>query len=96
MYPQNQINRRNFIKAAAIATAGAASALNSTPASAQPKGLRPGQAGDVAVLNPQNRVPVSLIIDDSTCLVNMGHFCMPQMMTPVMTWAGNRIFKMAR
>ena len=22
--------------------------------------------------------PLSFIIDDSTCLVNMGHFCMPQ------------------
>ena len=27
---------------------------------------------------PRNRVPLSFIIDDSTCLVNMGHFCMPQ------------------
>jgi hypothetical protein len=32
----------------------------------------------VDVLNPRNRVPLSFIIDDSTCLVNMGHFCMPQ------------------
>jgi len=79
MYPQNQINRRNFLKAAAIATA--ASALDSTPASAQDKGLRPSQAGDVAVLNPQNRVPVSLIIDDSTCLVNMAHFGIPHFAT---------------
>jgi hypothetical protein len=30
------------------------------------------------VLNPCNRVPVSLIIDDSTCLVNMAHFGIPQ------------------
>ena len=27
------------------------------------------------------RVPLSFIIDDSTCLVNMGHFCMPQFAT---------------
>src|SRR4030042_1378437 len=81
MYPQNQINRRNFLKAAAIATAGAASALNHTLASAQPRGLRPSRAGDVAVLNPQNRVPVSLIIDDSTCLVNMAHFGIPHFAT---------------
>lgn len=27
---------------------------------------------------PRDRVPLSFIIDDSTCLVNMGHFCMPQ------------------
>lgn len=30
------------------------------------------------ILNPRNRVPVSLIIDDSTCLVNMAHFGIPQ------------------
>ncbi|GIW98215.1 MAG: hypothetical protein KatS3mg111_1548 [Pirellulaceae bacterium] len=27
---------------------------------------------------PRGRVPLSFIIDDSTCLVNMGKFCMPQ------------------
>jgi hypothetical protein len=79
MNGQNQINRRNFLKTAAIATAGAA--LGSTTASAQPKGLRPDQAGDVTVLNPQNRAPVSLIIDDSTCLVNMAHFGIPHFAT---------------
>ena len=30
------------------------------------------------VLNPYNRVPVSLIIDDSTCLVNMAYYGIPQ------------------
>lgn len=30
------------------------------------------------MLHPRARVPASFIIDDSTCLVNMGHFCMPQ------------------
>jgi hypothetical protein len=79
MYDHNQINRRNFLKAAAIA--GAASALNHTPANAQDKGLRPSQAVEVAILNPQNRVPVSLIIDDSTCLVNMAHFGIPHFAT---------------
>src|SRR4030042_5018777 len=79
MNGQNQINRRNFLKTAAIATAGAA--LSSTIASAQDKGLRPSQASDVTVLNPQNRVPVSLIIDDSTCLVNMAHFGIPHFAT---------------
>ena len=29
-------------------------------------------------LLPRNRVPLSFVIDDSTCLVNMGHFCTPQ------------------
>ena len=30
------------------------------------------------VLNPYNRVPVSFIIDDSTCLVNMAYYGIPQ------------------
>jgi len=40
-------------------------------------GERPRQAEGVTVLNPRGRVPVSLIIDDSTCLVNLAHFCIP-------------------
>ncbi len=32
----------------------------------------------VEILLPRNRVPLSFVIDDSTCLVNMGHFCNPQ------------------
>jgi hypothetical protein len=32
----------------------------------------------VEVMNPRNRVPVSLIIDDSTTLVNMAHYGIPQ------------------
>ena len=32
----------------------------------------------VTVINPRGRVPVSLIIDDSTCLVNLAHFAIPQ------------------
>lgn len=38
-------------------------------------GERPPQAEGVVVQNPGGRVPVSLIIDDSTCLVNLAHFC---------------------
>jgi len=81
MYPQNQINRRNFLKAAAMATIGTGYAFSSKSADAQDKGRRPKQADGVAVLNPQNRVPVSLIIDDSTCLVNMAHFGIPHFAT---------------
>jgi hypothetical protein len=33
---------------------------------------------NAVVLNPYNRVPVSLIIDDSTCLVNMAYYGIPQ------------------
>jgi len=39
---------------------------------------RPARPAGVEVLNPRGRIPLSFIIDDSTCLVNMGHFCMPQ------------------
>ena len=37
-----------------------------------------GSGVGVEVVGPRGRTPVSFIIDDSTCLVNMGHFCMPQ------------------
>jgi hypothetical protein len=43
-----------------------------------PAGQRPAQDRSVEVLHPRGRVPLSFIIDDSTCLVNMGRFCMPQ------------------
>ena len=39
---------------------------------------RPARPPGVEVLDPAGRIPLSFIIDDSTCLVNMGHFCMPQ------------------
>lgn len=42
------------------------------------------------VLNPQGRVPMSFFIDDSTCLVNMGHFCMPQFAE---AWPDRDIYK---
>lgn len=40
-------------------------------------GERPRQEADIRVLNPRGRTPVSLIIDDSTCLVNLAHFGIP-------------------
>lgn len=43
-----------------------------------PRGERPARDPRVRLLHPRDRVPLSFIIDDSTCLVNMGHFCMPQ------------------
>ena len=42
------------------------------------RGARPSSVPGLEVLHPRGRVPLSFIIDDSTCLVNMGHFCMPQ------------------
>src|SRR3954447_17361571 len=58
----------------ALAETGAAAG-----AVAQDLGTRPPRPpAGVRVLNPRDRVPVSLIIDDSTCLVNLAHFCIPQ------------------
>ncbi len=44
----------------------------------------------VKILQPRDRVPLAFIIDDSTCLVNMGHFCMPQFAT---AWPDQAIYK---
>ncbi len=69
--------RRRFLGTAAAAVA-APSALPAIGLNEIPKGERPKQAAGLKILNPRGRVPVSFIIDDSTCLVNMGKFCMPQ------------------
>ena len=73
--------RRDFLKTSA-ALAGTWGALGARSARAyvpgNPPGERPRQDKGIEVLHPRGRVPLSFIIDDSTCLVNMGHFCMPQ------------------
>ena len=61
-------SRRNFLK-----SVGAASVLCSP--SVTSVAAIPDQ---VQVDMPRGRVPLSFIIDDSTCLVNMGKYCMPQ------------------
>ncbi|HSO86187.1 MAG TPA: twin-arginine translocation signal domain-containing protein [Draconibacterium sp.] len=63
-------NRRNFLKASA--TGAAAVAISPKLAFSSNKRM------NVEVVNPKNRVPVSLIIDDSTTLVNMAHYGIPQ------------------
>lgn len=70
--------RRQFLQAAAAATAASACGWFPSEAVAQVAGERPVRVSGVTVLNPQDRVPVSLILDDSTCLVNLAHFCVPQ------------------
>lgn len=76
---ETHMNRRQFLAAAAAVSAGAI--LRPAYAGAMPQidlGERPPRAPDVKVLNPYGRVPVSFVIDDSTCLVNMGYYCQPQ------------------
>src|SRR5262245_25109166 len=72
----NILSRRRFLRQAAAAAAGLR--LPTSFAFAQLAGERPQRAGDVTVLNPRARVPVGLIIDDSTCLVNLNRFAMAQ------------------
>ncbi len=61
-----------------VLRAGAAVLGTGLIASAQEPGQRPPGGSGVTVLNPRGRVPVSLIIDDSTCLANLAHFAIPQ------------------
>ncbi|MDX1286389.1 MAG: hypothetical protein R3182_15325 [Draconibacterium sp.] len=62
--------RRKFIKQTATITAGTVLAPQVSLSNDKPI--------NVEVLNPRNRVPISMIIDDSTTLVNMAHFGIPQ------------------
>jgi hypothetical protein len=79
------VNRRRFLQTAG-AGLGLALGMEASrpsgwvkPAIAQEAGARPPKPpASVEVLNPRGRVPVSLIVDDSTCLVNLAHFCIPQ------------------
>ncbi len=91
------LTRREFLQRSAVGTAAVAwgtSYLSAAAHSEIPHGDRAAQDETVTVLNPQGRVPLSFIIDDSTCLVNMGHFCTPQFAaawpgrynTPWQTW----------
>lgn len=72
----NPLPRRSFLARTALATAAALNA--GSRLLAQVPGERPDRAPDLEVLPPRNRIPVSFIIDDSTCLVNVNKFAMPQ------------------
>ena len=73
-----EVSRRRFLGTTARALAVAGAALELPPLLAQSAGERPTRAEGVSVLNPRGRVPVGWIIDDSTCLVNLNKFAMPQ------------------
>ena len=63
------------------ATAARIEDVDSVDETGSEENAKDGQtAGDhgVEVMLPRDRVPLSFVIDDSTCLVNMGHFCTPQ------------------
>lgn len=66
------MNRREFL-AGSLSAAAIAGSVNPV----QDRGERPEQDSSVSVINPRGRVPLSFIIDDSTCLVNLAHFGIP-------------------
>lgn len=71
--------RRSFLTRTLQTGAGlAAAAALPHRLFAQVPGDRPTREPGLQVVNPQGRVPVSFIIDDSTCLVNLNKFAMPQ------------------
>ncbi|MGC9326286.1 MAG: hypothetical protein ACP5I1_01500 [Candidatus Hinthialibacter sp.] len=70
--------RRDFLRSSTLGLAAAGMAMPVSQAIAQIPGDRPKQDQAVAILNPRHRVPLSFIIDDSTCLVNMAYFGIPQ------------------
>jgi len=72
-----RMTRRQVLEGGFAVALGAGAALRSIRSIAQERGDRPERATDVEVLNPCGRVPLSLIIDDSTCLVNLAHFGIP-------------------
>src|SRR5678816_1661286 len=69
--------RRDFL--GTLSMAGAASLA--APLLAQNPGDRPPRAEGVKVIGPRARLPISYVIDDSTCLVNLNHFAVPQFRT---------------
>lgn len=72
-----RIARREFLRAGSALIVGKTLGLGMASWAQEP-GQRLPQAPEVQVLNPRARVPLSFIIDDSTCLVNLAHFAMPQ------------------
>ncbi|MFO0953893.1 MAG: twin-arginine translocation signal domain-containing protein [Isosphaeraceae bacterium] len=78
MSTQRTATRREFLRYAAATAAAVAGPNAPGLALGQERGQRPPKADGVEVLHPLGRTPVSFIIDDSTCLVNLAHFAIPQ------------------
>ena len=77
------------MKGALLTSASAGLPLNDSQAATPPDaGERPRQDKGLTVVNPWGgRVPASFIIDDSTCLVNLAYYGLPQFME---AWPGHR------
>jgi hypothetical protein len=66
------MKRRNFLQTTSLSAAGMLTS------NAWGQALAGQAAAKVEIINPLNRVPVSFIIDDSTSLVNMAYYGIPQ------------------
>ncbi|QDT55674.1 hypothetical protein Pan44_37200 [Caulifigura coniformis] len=76
LHTASPLGRRQFLKQS---LGGAAAGLFlGQETLGQSAGERPAPIRGVRVINPRGRVPLSFIIDDSTCLVNLAHYCIPQ------------------
>lgn len=74
-----EFSRRRFLQASAVAASAPWFAARQAGAASGPvSGERPHRDPNVTVENPRLRTPLSFIIDDSTCLVNLAHFAIPQ------------------
>jgi hypothetical protein len=74
-----RVSRRTFLSRSVQGVAASGLAVGAAPLLAgQQPGSRPAPAAGVRVVNPRLRVPVGIIIDDSTCLVNLNRFAIPQ------------------
>ena len=74
----NPVSRRQFLARTGAGLVASGLSLDAPSLLAQVAGQRPLRDKSVTVINPRARVPVGLIIDDSTCLVNLNRFTMPQ------------------
>ncbi len=81
-------DRRGFFRQTALGLTAAA--LSAASLSRGAWGEAGGEDDSVRVALPRDRVPLSFIIDDSTCLVNMGHFCTPQFAE---AWPDRKVYK---
>jgi hypothetical protein len=70
--------RRQFVRQVGAGLAGLGVFSGTRRILGQLPGDRPSRTEGVRVINPQARVPLSFIIDDSTCLVNLAYFAIPQ------------------
>ncbi len=79
------LNRRDFIAQSStvgLAASFAAATSTSRLVAQDATQARTSNAQSKVIVDlPRGRVPLAFIIDDSTCLVNMGKFCMPQFAT---------------